>query len=86
MQDLIKELIIAENLASGNSPNAANLYRRAREEIERCHARLEIDHYFILKGREMVRKEIPWNERETWPDGISARDETIALLDERRTN
>ena len=31
---LIRDLVIAENLARGNSPNASLLYRKARIEIE----------------------------------------------------
>jgi hypothetical protein len=53
----------------------------ARTEISRCHKRLEIDHYYRLKGRRMVRVEIPYEDRLKYPDGISCRDETIKILE-----
>ncbi len=84
-KDLLQDLLIAERLATGNSPNAARLYREARLEIERCHARLEIDHHFVLPyaNAEIVRRETPWNDRLSMPDGIDCRDATIAEIERK---
>ncbi|WP_422383261.1 hypothetical protein [Roseibium album] len=81
--DLLNDLRIAERLAEGNSPNAARLYREARIEIERCHSRLEIDHHFVMpvSGGEPVRRETPWCDRISMPDGIECRGATIAMLE-----
>ena len=55
----------------------------ARERIAKLEARLEIDHAFRMgDGDEMVRYEIPPEERDNFPDGIACRDETIRLRDE----
>lgn len=80
-RDLLEDLLAAERLAAGNSPNASDLYRRARLEIERCHARLEIDRAYTLKGDDIEGFRIPWADRLTMPDGISCRDETIRILE-----
>lgn len=54
------------------------------DKIARYEARLEIDHCFVMvDGKELVRQEIPADEREGWPDGIMARDETIKLLEQQ---
>lgn len=79
--DLLQDLLTAERLAAGNSPNASDLYRRARLEIERCHARLEIDRAYTLNGDNLEGLRIPWADRLSMPDGIACRDETIRLLD-----
>lgn len=83
IEDLLKDLMLAEKLATGNSPNAARLYRAARLEIERCHARLEIDHHFVLpsKGTELIRRETPYAERFSIPDAVECRDATISLIE-----
>lgn len=52
-------------------------------ELARCHARLEIDHAYRLEGGELVRFEIPMDERGSFPDGIDGRDCTIAEMDRR---
>lgn len=55
-----------------------------RKERDRCHARLEIDHCFKLGDDDnLIRHEIPLNERSSFPDGITARDETIKLVERR---
>jgi hypothetical protein len=47
--------------------------RRLIEEIDRCHARLEIDHAFqYAYGEAFKRIEIPYDERLTFPDKITA--------------
>lgn len=56
-------------------------------EVARCHERLEIDHYWKIgdnDDQDLERVEIPTAERADFPDGISARDATIALLEEDR--
>lgn len=55
----------------------------AEAEIERLEVRLEIDHAFKLVNGELVRYVIPREERGSFPDGISARDMTIELVQER---
>lgn len=55
----------------------------ATAKVARYEARLEIDHCFKLVGEDLVREEIPAEERERFPDGILARDETIKLQDRR---
>lgn len=56
----------------------------ARAEIDRCHARLEIDHHFVMAdGEGLERRETPMEERASRPDAVSARDATIKLLDKR---
>lgn len=84
MSDLLQDLLVAERLATGNSPRAAELYRAARLEIERCHARLEIDHWYVLsESGQRLRKEAPWEDRSAAWDAVSCRDETIKLLQEQ---
>lgn len=56
----------------------------ARAEVERLQERLEIDHVFVLgEADEMVRKDVPPEERALYPDAIDCRDATIGLQDER---
>lgn len=55
----------------------------AKREIARCHARLEIDHAYRMKGKKLVRFTIPYADRMRFPDGISCRDDSIRLLDLR---
>jgi hypothetical protein len=53
-------------------------------ERDRCHARLEIDHHFVMVGDDKLeRREVPLDERAAEIDGIEARDCTIALQDEQ---
>jgi len=50
----------------------------ARAEIDRCHARLEIDHYWRMSDNDdsdLERVDLPMDERETFPDAVEARDE-----------
>ncbi len=61
---------------------------RLRAEIERCHARLEIDHVFVVPQgasalTDLVREEVPYQQRLTMLDGITARDSEIAILEEQ---
>ena len=52
------------------------------KEVARCHARLEIDHYFVSEdGQEPTRVEVPYAKRLHQIDGISCRDETIKMLE-----
>lgn len=53
------------------------------KEIERCHERLEITHAYRLNQETdtLEKFDIPMSERHDMVDGISARDETIKLLD-----
>ncbi|MER9217930.1 hypothetical protein NKI48_03195 [Mesorhizobium sp. M0644] len=57
---------------------------RLVKERDRCHERLEIDHHFVMVGEnQLERREIPIDQRAAEPDGIEARDCTIALQDSR---
>lgn len=58
---------------------------KAEKEVERCHARLEIDHHFVMSGNDdddLVRVEIPLEDRQHEIDGIECRDATIKMLDD----
>ena len=59
---------------------AFHLCRQLEREVARCHARLEIDHIYQVEVDGMVRREIPYEERTKYPDGIDCRNETIKLL------
>lgn len=50
-------------------------------EIDRCHARLEIDHVYRLVDGKGVHESVPYTDRRTVPDGITCRDATINLLE-----
>lgn len=67
---------------------SADALASALAEVDRCHDRLEIDHCYVMKGdeRDLVREEIPYEQRTSWPDGIAARDATIKLIEEDRDN
>lgn len=58
---------------------------RLRERVAKLESRLEIDAAWQCTGdsTELVRIEIPPEERDSFPDGISARDATIKLQGER---
>lgn len=55
----------------------------AEREVARCHTRLEIDHAFQLVDGWLERFDIPAEDRASWPDAVSCRDETIAILEQR---
>lgn len=59
--------------------------REAHKEVDRCHRRLEIDHCYMDAGdgKGLVRVEVPYKERRAFPDGISCRDDSIKLLEDR---
>ncbi len=98
MSDIIQQITEAIASIDENDPSAASVYREdladARAalmgnaaEIERCHARLEIDrlwHCRAIGGSDeagnLSREEIPMSERGDFPDGITCRDETIKML------
>lgn len=53
-------------------------------EVERCHARLEIDHEWVMGGNDdsdLECLEIPFAERANQIDGIECRDATIHELE-----
>lgn len=59
------------------------LVERLKKRIAKLEARLEIDRCYIVgAGDELVPRIIPEDERDSFPDGIDARDETIKLQDE----
>ena len=49
-------------------------------EIERCHARLEIDHCYVMRGKKLIRKPLSWKERLAFPDAVACRDDSIELM------
>lgn len=52
-------------------------------ERDRCHARLEIDHYYVMgENDDLVRREVPPDQRHTQIDGIECRDATISVLEQ----
>lgn len=79
--------MMQEKFMSGEThPATADLAARlakAEREIERCHKRLEIDHAFKLVDGGLERFDVPKDERASWPDAVSCRDETIAILEHR---
>ncbi len=65
---------------------AASALIALQSEVDRCHARLEIDHYFKIGDNDdsdLERVEVPMAERASLPDAVDARDETIKLLEEQ---
>ena len=52
----------------------------AAAEIERLHARLEISSVMRGDGKRVF---IPFSDRNSIPDGIACRDETIRMLEAR---
>ncbi|MER9471021.1 hypothetical protein [Mesorhizobium sp. M0520] len=86
--DLIAELRAwprrKKSLAVTLMARAADHIAKLEAERDRCHARLEIDHHFVMVGEnQLERREIPVEQRADEPDGIEARDCTIALQDSR---
>jgi hypothetical protein len=64
----------------------AGALKAAEDEIARCHARLEIDHYFKMGDNDdsdLERVDIPMDERASFPDAVAARDATIQLLEDQ---
>lgn len=59
---------------------AANEIERLRERVAKLEDRLEITHVWNGKG---ARVAVPPEKRDTIPDGIDCRDETIRLLENR---
>lgn len=57
-----------------------------KAEVDRCHARLEIDHYFKMAGADddldFERVDVPMEERSEMVDGIECRDATIHMLEQ----
>ncbi|MCW5720761.1 MAG: hypothetical protein KIS86_06425 [Devosia sp.] len=63
---------------------ASSVIAGLKEEVERCHARLEIDHEWVVGGNDdsgLERREIPIEERASQIDGIECRDATITELE-----
>lgn len=59
-------------------------YRQMEAEVARCHARLEIDHHYVMDDTTedgMRRVEIPYHERAAQIDGIECREATIEELE-----
>jgi len=54
-------------------------------EVERCHARLEIDRHYVPNeaGDDLIEKSIPMAERAEIIDGTETRDATIREQDEQ---
>lgn len=52
------------------------------DEIDRCHARLEIDHVWHATSGGDIPVRVPYSDRAGMPDGIECRDETIKIQDE----
>ncbi|MGR3813791.1 MAG: hypothetical protein ACU0AU_06845 [Cognatishimia activa] len=77
-EDLIVNLRISAAIAG---PRARELYLAAADEIERCHARLEIDHEFELVGADLVKRAIPYADRKNTMDAVECRDMTITMLE-----
>lgn len=74
----------AAKLTADACTEAADRLTALEAEVRRCHARLEIDHHFILDGEDaekLVRVEIPYEDRDWQVDGIEARDATIKELE-----
>jgi len=86
LSDLIKDCRRAAKVLQekGSFFTAQSILEDAAAEIERCHARLEIDHCFVMgaEKEELVRKDIPYPERLNTPDAVECRDATISLLED----
>lgn len=64
------------------SQSLARELGEAKAEIERCHARLEIDHHFVFENGAAKRVEVALGDRLDEPDGIECRDATIQILEQ----
>lgn len=69
--------------ASDALREAADMLTVLQSQVAKYERRLEIDHAWTLKDGEKVEYIIPPEERDTFPDGIECRNETIKLQDER---
>jgi hypothetical protein len=65
--------------------HAADEIERLRSRVQHLEERLEITYAWQCTGEdpELKRIEIPPEERDSFPDGITCRDETIKLLEEQ---
>lgn len=64
-------------------PEARKLYLAAANEIERCHARLEIDYEFVLVRGELVKVPITYAARKDATNAVECRDMTISMLESK---
>lgn len=83
MKDLIDTLRREARAEHGVDPIMSKMLNDAAEEIERCHARLEITHVYRLGQNgvdDFIRMDVPYKNRFALPDAIEARDVTIALM------
>lgn len=63
---------------------AAERIEALTAEVERCHARLEIDHMWQANDTDpmlSVCVDVPMEERSSVPDAVRCRDATIQLLE-----
>ena len=73
---------------AGDAPESvayirADVFDRQQARIAELEARLEITHTWKTVDGQEVRVDIPADMRDSHPDGIDGRDETIKLQDER---
>lgn len=63
---------------------AASRIQSLTAEVQRCHERLEIDHFWVMSDnddQDLERVEVPMADRDTQIDGIACRDVTISELE-----
>lgn len=78
--------VMDPNATAALMSEAAQAIEELRRERDRCHARLEIDHYFKIGDNDdsdLERVDIPLGERADFPDAVTVRDATIKLLEEQ---
>lgn len=78
--DVDPESVIKSQAAEITRLRAALADAQAR--VMKLETRLEITYCSVFRDGELVRKEIPPEERDSFPDGIRCRDATIGLLEE----
>jgi hypothetical protein len=73
----------SDSTSVASPPPDIEKLREATARIALLEARLEVDHAWKMENGQLVRFEIPPEDRANWPDGIDCRDETIKLLEEQ---
>lgn len=88
MRDIVERLrSLGKNLRGYDEDTdavekAAYEITKLRVRIEELEARLEVDHVYKLGVDDrLVRVEVPPGERDSYPDGVSCRDDTIRILE-----
>lgn len=74
-RDPARDTATGEFIATANPSTILALL----DEIDRCHARLEIDHVWHATSGGDIPVRVTYSDRVGMPDGIECRDETIKI-------